>query len=104
DPLSMYMTDYFTIPVNLAGLPGLSLPCGVDKDGMPIGLQIIGPPFGEEQVLKAAYTYEQLAWPNGAGRQWRAGRGVAVAVRWDGSRVRDSHRSRKRLRAVDRGQ
>lgn len=81
DPLSMYMTDYFTIPVNLAGLPGLSLPCGVDKDGMPIGLQIIGPPFGEEQVLKAAYTYEQLAWPNGAGRQWRAGREVAVDVR-----------------------
>ena len=81
NPLEMYMTDYFTIPVNLAGLPALSMPCGVDKDGMPIGLQIIGPPFGEDKVLKAAYTYEQLAWPTGAGRHWRAGREVAVDVR-----------------------
>ena len=81
DPLAMYMMDIFTIPVNLAGLPGLSMPCGVDKEGLPVGLQIIGPPFREDLVLWAAYTYEQLAWPQGAGRHWRAGREVAVDVR-----------------------
>jgi len=80
DPVAMYVSDLFTIPANLAGLPALSMPCGVDPDGLPIGLQIMGPPFGEEAVLRAAYTYEQLAWPGGAGRQWRAGREVAVDV------------------------
>ena len=59
DPLQMYLSDIFTISVNLAGLPGLSLPCGFDKDGLPIGLQIIGRPFEEETVLEAAYAYEQ---------------------------------------------
>ena len=81
DPLAMYMMDIFTIPVNLAGLPGLAMPCGVDRQGLPVGLQIIGPPFREDLVLRAAYTYEQLAWPQGAGRHWRAGREVAVDVR-----------------------
>jgi aspartyl-tRNA(Asn)/glutamyl-tRNA(Gln) amidotransferase subunit A len=59
DPLQMYLSDIFTISVNLAGLPGLSLPCGFDKAGLPIGLQIIGRPFEEERVLQAAYAYEQ---------------------------------------------
>ncbi len=55
----MYLSDIFTISVNLAGLPGLSLPCGFDRSGMPIGLQIVGRPFEEEKVLQAAYAYEQ---------------------------------------------
>jgi aspartyl-tRNA(Asn)/glutamyl-tRNA(Gln) amidotransferase subunit A len=59
DPLSMYLSDLMTIPVNLAGLPGLSLPCGFDEQGLPIGLQIIGNVLREDQVLQAAYAYEQ---------------------------------------------
>jgi aspartyl-tRNA(Asn)/glutamyl-tRNA(Gln) amidotransferase subunit A len=60
DPLQMYLSDIFTISVNLAGLPGLSLPCGFDRSGMPIGLQIVGRPFEEEKVLQTAYAYEQV--------------------------------------------
>lgn len=59
DPLSMYLSDLMTIPVNLAGLPGLSLPCGFDSQGLPIGLQIIGNVLREDQVLQVAYAYEQ---------------------------------------------
>ncbi len=59
DPLSMYLDDLMTIPVNMAGLPGLSLPCGLDSSGMPIGLQIIGNVLREDQVFHAAYAYEQ---------------------------------------------
>jgi aspartyl-tRNA(Asn)/glutamyl-tRNA(Gln) amidotransferase subunit A len=60
DPLQMYLADIFTIPVNLAGLPGLSIPCGKDKKGLPIGLQLIGRHLDEETMLKAAYCYEQI--------------------------------------------
>lgn len=59
DPLSMYLLDLMTIPVNLAGLPGLSLPCGFDEQGLPIGLQIIGNVLREDLVFQAAYAYEQ---------------------------------------------
>jgi aspartyl-tRNA(Asn)/glutamyl-tRNA(Gln) amidotransferase subunit A len=59
DPLGMYLLDLMTIPVNLAGLPGLSLPCGFDAQGLPIGLQIIGNALREDLVLQAAYAYEQ---------------------------------------------
>ena len=59
DPLEMYLSDIFTISVNLAGLPGLSLPCGFDSQGLPIGLQIVGQPFDEETVLRTAHAYEQ---------------------------------------------
>jgi len=59
DPLAMYLSDIFTISVNLAGLPGLSLPCGFDAAGLPIGLQIVGRPFDELGVLQAGYAYEQ---------------------------------------------
>ena len=59
DPLQMYLSDIFTISINLAGLPGLSLPCGFDQARMPIGLQIVGRPFEEERVFQAAYAYEQ---------------------------------------------
>jgi aspartyl-tRNA(Asn)/glutamyl-tRNA(Gln) amidotransferase subunit A len=58
DPLQMYLSDIFTISINLAGLPGIVLPCGFDAAGMPIGLQIVGPPFGEEVVLRTARAFE----------------------------------------------
>ena len=59
DPLQMYLSDIFTISINLAGLPALSLPCGFDDAGMPIGLQLIGRPFDEAIILRAAHSYEQ---------------------------------------------
>ena len=59
DPLQMYLSDIFTIPCNLAGLPGLSLPGGFSKQGLPIGLQILANHFQEEKMLRAAYVYEQ---------------------------------------------
>ena len=59
DPLEMYLSDIFTISVNLAGLPGVSLPCGFDAQGLPIGLQIVGKPFDEPTVLKTAHAFEQ---------------------------------------------
>jgi aspartyl-tRNA(Asn)/glutamyl-tRNA(Gln) amidotransferase subunit A len=59
DPLTMYMLDVTTIPVNMAGLPGISIPCGFAKDGMPIGMQLIGKVLDEETILRAAYTFEQ---------------------------------------------
>lgn len=59
DPLSMYLIDLMTIPVNLAGLPGMSVPCGFDSQGLPIGLQIIGNVLREDQVFQVAYAYEQ---------------------------------------------
>ena len=59
NPLEMYLADLCTVSVNIAGLPGISIPCGVDSLGMPIGLQLIGKPFAEETLIQAAYTYEQ---------------------------------------------
>jgi aspartyl-tRNA(Asn)/glutamyl-tRNA(Gln) amidotransferase subunit A len=59
DPIAMYLSDVCTIPVNLGGLPGMSLPCGFSASGLPIGLQIVGKPLGEETMLQAAYAYEQ---------------------------------------------
>ena len=64
DPLQMYLSDIFTISVNLAGVPAIALPCGFSQGGLPIGLQLIGRPFGEETLLRAAYAYEQST-------QWR---------------------------------
>ncbi len=59
DPLQMYLSDIFTLSMNLAGTCGLSLPCGFDGEGLPIGLQVMGPAFGEERVLRVAYAYER---------------------------------------------
>ncbi|MEM9004184.1 MAG: Asp-tRNA(Asn)/Glu-tRNA(Gln) amidotransferase subunit GatA [Cyanobacteria bacterium P01_F01_bin.86] len=59
DPLSMYLLDLMTIPVNLAGLPGISLPCGFDDAGLPIGLQLIGNVLQEQTLFEMAYAYEQ---------------------------------------------
>jgi aspartyl-tRNA(Asn)/glutamyl-tRNA(Gln) amidotransferase subunit A len=59
DPLQMYLTDIFTISVNLAGVPGISIPCGLTSDNLPIGLQLIGKHFDEESILKVAHAFEQ---------------------------------------------
>ena len=59
DPIKMYLGDIYTISVNLAGLPGISLPCGKDKNGLPIGLQLIGDCFKEKNIIRAAYAFEQ---------------------------------------------
>jgi aspartyl-tRNA(Asn)/glutamyl-tRNA(Gln) amidotransferase subunit A len=58
DPLAMYLSDVYTVAANLAGIPGLSIPCGFTRAGLPIGLQLFGPPFGEERLLRAARMYE----------------------------------------------
>ena len=59
NPLEMYLADICTVSVNVAGLPGISIPCGVNSEGMPIGMQLIGNRFEEAKILNAAYTYEQ---------------------------------------------
>lgn len=59
DPLQMYLADICTVPVNIGGLPGMSVPCAVDSEGLPIGFQLIAKPFAEETIFRAAYTYEQ---------------------------------------------
>ena len=59
DPIKMYLGDIYTISVNLAGLPGISLPCGTDSKGLPIGLQLIGDCFKEENIIRAAYAFEK---------------------------------------------
>jgi aspartyl-tRNA(Asn)/glutamyl-tRNA(Gln) amidotransferase subunit A len=60
DPIQMYLNDIFTIPVNLAGLPGLAIPCGFSKSGLPIGMQLIGKPLDEMTLLNIGYAYEQM--------------------------------------------
>src|SRR6056297_1623512 len=60
DPLDMYAADIFTVPVNIAGIPAISVPCGFDKDGLPIGLQFMGPHFKEEKLIQAAYSLEKI--------------------------------------------
>ncbi len=59
DPIQMYLGDIYTISVNLAGLPGISLPCGLDRQGLPVGLQLIGDCFQEKKIIRAAYAFEQ---------------------------------------------
>jgi aspartyl-tRNA(Asn)/glutamyl-tRNA(Gln) amidotransferase subunit A len=59
DPLAMYLVDLYTVPANLAGIPGISIPCGLTSTGLPIGLQLQAPPLEEERLLRAAHMYEQ---------------------------------------------
>jgi len=61
DPMQMYLTDIYTVPVNIAGLPGISLPCSLNAGGLPIGLQLIAKPFDEQNLLKTAYAFERSA-------------------------------------------
>jgi aspartyl-tRNA(Asn)/glutamyl-tRNA(Gln) amidotransferase subunit A len=58
DPLQMYLADVFTVSANLTGLPAISVPCGLDERGLPVGLQLTGPAFGETALLRAAAAYE----------------------------------------------
>ena len=60
DPLKMYLGDIYTIAVNLCGLPAISLPCGTDADGMPVGMQLIGDCFNESRIIQTAFTYENI--------------------------------------------
>ncbi len=64
DPIKMYLGDIYTVSINLAGIPGISLPCGEDKDGMPVGLQLLGQTFEEKKIIRAAYTYEKYRLEN----------------------------------------
>ena len=59
NPIEMYMADICTVPVNIGGVPGISVPSGLDSKGLPISIQLIGKAFDEETILRAAYTYEQ---------------------------------------------
>ena len=65
DPLKMYLGDIYTIAANLAGLPAISLPCGKNGAGLPIGLQLTGDCFQEKKLIRAAYTYEQAVKKGG---------------------------------------
>ena len=65
NPLEMYLSDIYTVTVNIAGLPGISLPCGRDSKGLPVGMQLIAAPFAEEKLLRAAGYYESRE-----GKQW----------------------------------
>ena len=60
DPLAMYLSDIYTIGCNLAGIPGISVPCGFTRAGLPIGLQIVAPPFEEEKLLRVARMHERV--------------------------------------------
>ena len=89
DPLKMYLGDIYTISVNLAGLPGISLPCGLDSKGLPIGLQLIGDCFKEKNIIRAAYAYEKT-------REWKlsllaAGEGKEPSGALTGRAERRSH-------------
>ncbi|MBR4515108.1 MAG: Asp-tRNA(Asn)/Glu-tRNA(Gln) amidotransferase subunit GatA [Lachnospiraceae bacterium] len=64
DPIQMYLGDIYTVSVNLAGLPGISVPCGEDSNGLPIGLQLLGQTFDEKKIIRAAYSYEQYRLNN----------------------------------------
>jgi len=59
DPISMYLSDIYTISTNLAGLPGISVPCGFSENGLPIGMQLIGQAFEEEKLLAIAHAYDR---------------------------------------------
>lgn len=71
DPIQMYLGDIYTISVNLAGLPGITVPCGVDSKGLPIGVQLIGDCFREKKLLRMAYTYEKARGPFGLDKEGR---------------------------------
>lgn len=70
DPIAMYLNDIFTVTVNMAGLPGISVPAGLSTEGLPLGLQLIGKPFGEEQLFQTAHIIEQSAGKFSAEQWW----------------------------------
>ena len=70
DPLQMYLHDVFTVTVNLAGLPGISVPAGLDAQGLPLGLQLIGRPWEEGELLNCAFTLEQAVGFSQKPKKW----------------------------------
>ncbi|MCE3543464.1 hypothetical protein LXJ56_25110, partial [Escherichia coli] len=70
DPVKMYLNDIFTVTVNMAGLPGIAVPAGLDSRGLPLGLQLIGRPFDEETLFQTAYVIEQAAGRFNAPKWW----------------------------------
>ena len=70
DPVQMYLNDIFTVTVNMAGLPGISVPAGLSSDGLPLGLQLIGKPFDEETLFQTAAAIEQAAGGYTAKQWW----------------------------------
>jgi aspartyl-tRNA(Asn)/glutamyl-tRNA(Gln) amidotransferase subunit A len=70
DPVKMYLNDIFTVTVNMAGLPGISVPAGLSENGLPLGLQLIGRPFEEEALFQAAHVIEQAAGQFAPKRWW----------------------------------
>ena len=70
DPVETYLTDICTVPVNIAGLPAVSVPCGFNANGMPMGMQFIGKKFGESEILNIAHIYEQIAGDNFKDTKW----------------------------------
>jgi aspartyl-tRNA(Asn)/glutamyl-tRNA(Gln) amidotransferase subunit A len=72
DPLAMYLSDLFTIPSNLAGAAGISLPCGLAEDGLPVGVQVLGPPLSEELLFRAAYALEHALGPPARPPVWES--------------------------------
>jgi aspartyl-tRNA(Asn)/glutamyl-tRNA(Gln) amidotransferase subunit A len=82
DPIKMYLNDVFTVPANMAGVPGMSVPAGLDANGLPLGLQVIGKPFDEETVfavgaaLERAAKFEALPQIRAGGPSPASGRGV----------------------------
>jgi aspartyl-tRNA(Asn)/glutamyl-tRNA(Gln) amidotransferase subunit A len=78
DPIQMYLNDIFTVPVNMAGLPGISVPAGLSLEGTPLGLQLIGPAFGEPTLFRAAQVIEDAAGRFSPPEPWWNARGVAA--------------------------
>jgi aspartyl-tRNA(Asn)/glutamyl-tRNA(Gln) amidotransferase subunit A len=70
DPLAMYLNDVFAVPASLAGLPAMSVPAGLGREGLPLGLQIIGRPFDEQGVLNAGLAIEQRAGFTAQPEKW----------------------------------
>ncbi|MBS4084603.1 MAG: aspartyl/glutamyl-tRNA amidotransferase subunit A, partial [Rhizobiales bacterium] len=70
DPVEMYLNDIFTVTVNMAGLPGIAVPAGRDQNGLPLGLQLIGKPFGEEDLFALGHVVEQAAGPRMVPEKW----------------------------------
>ena len=79
NPLAMYLSDIYTITANLAGIPGLSIPCGLTQANLPIGLQLLAAPFAEETLLRTARVFErETDWHTRSGRGWYNGRRIEV--------------------------
>jgi aspartyl-tRNA(Asn)/glutamyl-tRNA(Gln) amidotransferase subunit A len=70
DPVEMYLNDIFTVPVNMAGLPGMSVPAGLSSEGTPLGLQLIGRPFDEETLFRTGRVIEEAAGPLAKPQDW----------------------------------